>query len=63
MVICLDRGADDLHMVQLVPLPPQHHLLLHSFKNQTGLTILVLAYQFVIERRPLNGESNCGSAV
>jgi len=26
-VICLDRGANDLHMVQLMPLPP-HHLLL-----------------------------------
>jgi len=28
MVICLERGADDLHMVQLMPLPP-HCLLLH----------------------------------
>ena len=28
MVICLQRGANDLHMVQLMPLPP-HHLLLH----------------------------------
>jgi len=28
MVICLKRAANDLHMVQLVPLPP-HHLLLH----------------------------------
>jgi len=27
MVICLDRGANDLHMVHLMPLPP-HHLLL-----------------------------------
>jgi len=27
VVICLERGADDLHMVQLMPLPP-HHLLL-----------------------------------
>jgi len=23
---CLERGANDLHMVQLMPLPP-HHLL------------------------------------
>jgi len=22
MVICLERGANDLHMVQLMPLPP-----------------------------------------
>ena len=28
MVICLEWGANDLHMVQLMPLPP-HHLLLH----------------------------------
>jgi len=27
VVICLERGANDLHMVQLMPLPP-HHLLL-----------------------------------
>jgi len=26
VVICLDRGANDLHMVQLMPLPP-HYLL------------------------------------
>ena len=28
VVICLERGANDLHMVQLMPLP-SHHLLLH----------------------------------
>jgi len=28
MVICLEQNANDLHMVQLMPLPP-HHLLLH----------------------------------
>jgi len=28
MVICLERGANDLHMVQLMPLP-LHHVLLH----------------------------------
>ena len=27
VVICLEYGANDLHMVQLMPLPP-HHLLL-----------------------------------
>jgi len=24
MVSCLERGASDLHMVQLMPLPPHH---------------------------------------
>jgi len=28
MVICLERVANDLHMVQLMSLPPDH-LLLH----------------------------------
>jgi len=28
MVICLERGADDLHMVQLMPLPPPSSLAL-----------------------------------
>jgi len=28
VVICLQQGANDLHIVQLMPLPP-HHLLLH----------------------------------
>jgi len=28
MVICLEQGANDLHIVQLMPLPPPH-LLLH----------------------------------
>ena len=28
IIICLECGANDLHMVQLMPLPP-HHLLLH----------------------------------
>jgi len=28
MVFCQERGANDLYMVQLMPLPP-HHLLLH----------------------------------
>jgi len=28
VVICLEQGANELHMVQLMPLPP-YHLLLH----------------------------------
>ena len=41
MVIYLERGASDLHMVQLMPLPP-HRLLL--IKIPIGLTFLVPAY-------------------
>jgi len=40
VVICLERGGNGLHMVQLMPLSP-HHLLL---KIQIGLTFLVPAY-------------------
>jgi len=29
MIICLERVANDLHMVQLMPVPP-HHLLLQQ---------------------------------
>jgi len=46
MVICLEQGANDLHMVkknmvQLMPVPP-HHLLLQY--NPQWFTFLVLAY-------------------
>ena len=47
VVICLERGAADLYMVQLMPLPP-HHLLLH-YNPECWLTHAVL------ENRPLNG--------
>ena len=40
MVICLERGANDLHMVQLMPLPP-HHLLLQQ--NPEWFILLALA--------------------
>jgi len=39
MVICLEQIANDLHMVQLMPLPP-----CCSSKIQNGLTFLVPAY-------------------
>jgi len=26
MVVCLERGTNDLHMVQLMPMPPYHSL-------------------------------------
>ena len=41
MVICLEQGANDLHMVQLMPLTP-HHLLLQQ--NPEWFIVLVLAY-------------------
>ena len=52
MVVCLERGADDLHMVQLMLLPP-HHLLLQLksrmvYPSGTGLPRLSW------KKRPLN---------
>jgi len=41
LVIGLKRGANELHMVQLMPLPRRHFLLI---KIQNGLTFLVPAY-------------------
>jgi len=52
VVICLERGANDLHMVQLMPLPP-HHLSLQE--NREWFTFLVPAYKGCPGKRPLNG--------
>ena len=41
MVICLERDANDLHLIQLMPLSP---VISCSIKVQIGLTLLVLAY-------------------
>jgi len=41
VVICLQQGANDLHMVQLMPLPP-HHLSIQY--NPEWFTFLVPAY-------------------
>ena len=43
MVICLERDANDLHMIQLVPLPPQSH---HVFAllNPDWCTFLMQAF-------------------
>ena len=51
MVICLESGANDMHMVELMPLPP-HHLLLQS--NPEWFTFLVPAYPGCPGKRLLN---------
>jgi len=33
MVICLQQGANDLHMVQLMPLPP-HQIIIAAVKSK-----------------------------
>ena len=44
MVICLEHGADCLHMVQLMPLHPKTPSSLVSFKSNSGFTFLVSVY-------------------
>ena len=43
MVICLERGADCFHMVQLMPLHPKTSFLA-SFKSRLVLPFQLLAY-------------------
>jgi len=51
VIVCLERGANDLHMVQLMPLPP-HHLLLQHYPER--FILLVPAYLGCPGKRPLN---------
>ena len=60
VVICLERGAACLHMVQLMPLSARNSTT--SCLINTGFTFLVLAYTLVVlEKRPLNGCSSSSS--
>jgi len=47
LLLILERGANDLHMVQLMPLPPRHLLL----KIQNGLPFWCRLTQVVLEKR------------
>jgi len=58
VVICLELGANDLHMIQLMPVPP-HHLLLHY---QNCLPFWCRLTYVVIEKRSLNWCSSSGSS-
>ena len=51
MGICLERSANDLHMVWLMPLP-SHHLCFSKIQN--GLSFWYRPTQVVLEKRPLN---------
>ena len=58
VVICLERGADCLHMVQLMPLHPKAHHLgwLHPLpKSKLVLPFRCRLTQVVLEKRRLNG--------
>jgi len=55
VVICLESGADCLHMVQLMPLRPEPPSSLASFKSRLVLPFWYRPTQVVLEKRPLNG--------
>jgi len=61
VVICLERGADCLRMVQLMPLDPQTPSSLASFKSRLVLPFCYWLTQVVVENRPLNGCSSSNS--
>ena len=42
--ICVERGADCMHIVQLMPLTSQHPIISCLIQIQTGFTSLVPAY-------------------
>jgi len=52
MIISLERGANDLHMVRLMPL---HPVISYFSKIQNVLSFLYRPTQVVLEKRPLNG--------
>ena len=54
MLICLERGADCLHMVQLMPLHPRTPSSLASFKSRLVLPFWYRLTQVVLEKRLLN---------
>jgi len=47
MVICLEQGANDLHMVLLIPLPP---IISYFIKIQNGLPFWCRLTQVELER-------------
>jgi len=55
VVICLQRGADCLHMVQLMLLHPKTASSLASFKSRLVSPFWCRPTQAVLEKRPLNG--------
>ena len=60
MIMCLEQGADCLHMVQLMPLHPKTPSSLASFISRLVLPFRYLLAEVVLEKTPLNG---CSSSV
>ena len=61
MVVCLEQGADCLHMVQLMPLHPKTPSFLASFRSRLVFSFWYWLTQLVPEKRPSNGWSSSSS--
>jgi len=57
VVICLERGADCLHMVQLMSLHPKTPSSLASFKSKLVLPFWFWLTQAVLEKRTMKMEN------
>jgi len=55
VVICLERGADCLHVVQLMPLHPETPSSAASFKSKLVLPFWYRLTRVVLEKRLLDG--------
>ena len=53
VIICLERGGDCLHMVQLMPLHPRTPSSLASFKSRLVLPFWYRFTQVVLKKKPL----------
>ena len=62
VVICLQRGADCLHMVQRMPLLSKTPSSLASLKSRLDLPLWYGLTQVVLATRPLNGSSSSSSS-
>jgi len=63
VVICLERGADCLHVVQLMPLPSQNPpSSLALLKSRLFLPFWYRLTHVVLEQRPLDGCSSSSSS-
>jgi len=62
VVICVERGTDCLHMVQLMPLHPEIPSSLASFISRLLLPFWYGLTQVVLEKRPLNWCSSSSSS-
>jgi len=60
VVICLEQGADCLHIVYLMPLHPQTLSSLASFKSRLVLPFWYQLTQAVLEKMPLSRRSVVG---